>query len=108
MSLNASLSALFGRVSKLKQVRSKAAWAMQSQIDFLADNLPRDRESWVIDHNAIRLNGVVIAWNGPLSASETSVSVKMDGARFRVTPDENKKLKARLTEFMEAHAMGAT
>jgi hypothetical protein len=100
------LSALATRLMSWRRAANKPTWGRQSHIDILADNLPRDREGWVVDRNAIRRNGVVIAWNGPLSAGGTSVTVKMDGARFTVTADENKKLKARLTEFMEAHAEG--
>jgi hypothetical protein len=96
------LSALFGRFTHPRSVQRKPGWGMQSHIDILADNLPRDREGWVIDRNAIRRNGVVIAWNGPLSAGGTAVTVKMDGQRYPVTADETKKLKARLIELLAA------
>jgi hypothetical protein len=102
MPIVASLSALISRFTRTRPARVKPSWGTQSHIDILADNLPRDREGWVIDHNAIRRNGVVIAWSGPLSAGGTAVTVKMDGQRFPVTADETKKLKARLTEFLAA------
>ena len=102
MPIPASLSALFSRLRRAKPPQPKAAWGTQSHIDILAENLPRDREGWVMEHNAIRRNGVLIAWTGPLSAGGTKVTVKMDGERFPVTPDETRKLKEKLTKFMAA------
>jgi hypothetical protein len=101
------LSALFGGFTRPRSVPAKPSWGTQSHIDILADNLPRDREGWVVDHNTIRRNGVVIAWNGPLSAGGTAVTVRMDGQRYPVTGDETKKLKARLTEFLAAQSEAA-
>ncbi len=102
MPIPASLSALFSRLRRAKPPRPKAAWATQSHIDILADNLPRDREGWIVEPNAIRRNGVIIAWTGPLTAGGTKVTVKMDGERFPVTPDETRKLKEKLTELLAA------
>jgi hypothetical protein len=102
MPIAAKLSVLFSRLTRARPAPAKPTWGKQSHIDILADNLPRDREGWVIDHNAIRRNGVVIAWNGPLSAGGTSVTVKMDGQRYPVTADETRKLKERLTELLAA------
>jgi hypothetical protein len=102
MPIIASLSALFSRFTRAGPARPKAAWATQSHIDILADNLPRDREGWIVEPNAIRRNGVIIAWTGPLTAAGTKVTVKMDGERFPVTPDETRKLKEKLTELLAA------
>src|ERR1700733_9653037 len=102
MPITASLSALFSRFARAKPAQPKAAWGTQSHIDILAENLPRDREGWALGDNAISRNGVVIAWTGPLSAGGTKVTVKMDGERFPVTPEETRKLKQKLTEFMAA------
>jgi hypothetical protein len=102
MPITAKLSALFSRLTRPKPARAKPTWGTQSHIDILADNLPRDREGWVIDDKSIRRNGVIIAWTGPLSAGGTAVTVKMDGQRYPVTADETRKLKERLTEFLAA------
>jgi hypothetical protein len=100
MPIIASLSALLSRVTRAGPARPKAAWAAQSHIDILADNLPRDREGWIVEPNAIRRNGVIITWTGPLTVAGTKVTVKMDGERFPVTPDETRKLKEKLTELL--------
>jgi hypothetical protein len=102
MPIAATLSALFSRFTSARPKRAKPTWGTQSHIDILADNLPRDREGWVIEDKSIRRNGVIIAWTGPLSAAGTTVTVKMDGQRFPVTADETRKLKERLTEFLAA------
>ena len=94
------VSTLLSRFKRHKPVEKKPAWGRHSHIDLLADNLRRDRDGWVIDQNAIRRNGVVIAWTGPLTAGGTSVTVTMDGQRFAVTTDETRKLKERLSEFL--------
>ncbi len=106
MPIAATLSALINRFQRPKPAEKKPAWGRHSHIDLLADGLVRDREGWVIDHNAIRRNGVVIAWNGALTANGTSVTVTMDGQRFAVTADETRKLKERLGEFLEARNSG--
>jgi hypothetical protein len=100
MSIVATLSAVFGRLAGGRPAPKKPTWGTQSHIDILAENLTRDREGWVFDHNAIRRNGVVIAWNGPLSGGGTSVTVKMDGQRYPVTADEVKRLKQSLSELL--------
>jgi len=100
MPITASLSALFSRFTRAKLARPKAGWGTQSHIDILAENLPRDREGWAIEKNAIRRNGVVIAWTGALAAAATKVSVKMDGERFPITAEETRKLKEKLTELL--------
>ena len=100
MPIAAKLSALFSRLTGARPAPAKPTWGTHSHIDILADNLPRDREGWVIDKNAIRRNGVIIAWNGPLSAGGTSVTVKMDGQRYAVTAEENRKLKEKLGELL--------
>jgi hypothetical protein len=102
MPIAASLSALFSRFTRAKPARPRAAWGTQSHIDILAENLPRDREGWVVENKSIRRNGVIIAWTGPLSAGGTKVTVKMDGERFPITPDETRKLKEKLTELLAA------
>jgi hypothetical protein len=107
MPIAAKLSALLSRFTRpspggSKRKQAKPTWGTHSHIDILADNLPRDREGWAIDPNAIRRNGVIIAWNGPLTAGGTTVTVKMDGQRYPVTADETRKLKERLTEFLAA------
>src|SRR5476651_1280276 len=102
MPITPKLSALFSRLARPKPAPVKPAWGKQSHIDILADNLPRDREGWVLDKNAIHRNGVIIAWNGPLSAGGTSVTVKMDGQRYPVTADETRRLKEKLTELLAA------
>ena len=105
MPIAATLSALLGRLTGPRPVGKtrnggKPSWGKQSHIDILADNLPRDREGWILNKNAIHRNGVIIAWNGPLSAGGTSVTVKMDGQRYPVTADESRKLKQKLTELL--------
>ena len=102
MPIVAKLSTVFSRLTSPKPAPAKPTWGKQSHIDILADNLPRDHEGWVIDHNAIRRNGVVITWNGPLSAGGTAVTVKMDGQRYAVMADETRKLKEKLTELLAA------
>lgn len=102
MPITAKLSALFSRFTSAKPARSKPTWGTQSHIDILADNLPRDREGWIVEDKSIRRNGVIIAWTGPLTAGGTAVTVKMDGQRYPVTADETRKLKERLTEFLAA------
>jgi hypothetical protein len=85
---------------------NRPTWGKHSHIDMLADGLARDREGWVLGDNAIHRNGVEIAWTGLLTAAGTSVTVKMDGQRFPVTPHETRKLKERLREFLEARQSG--
>jgi hypothetical protein len=106
MSIAAKLSTLLRRLSRPQAAEKKPAWGKHSHIDLLADGLVRDRDGWVVDQNAIRRNGVVIAWTGPLTAGSTSVTVTMDGQRFAVTTDEARKLKGRLNEFLEAKPSG--
>ena len=102
MPVPVALSMLLSRFKGSKPAEKKPTWGKHSHIDMLADGLARDREGWVLDKNTIRRNGVIIAWNGPLSAGGTSVTVKMDGQRFPVTAEETRKLKERLGEFLEA------
>jgi hypothetical protein len=102
MPITTQLAALFSRFTRSRPAHAKPSWGKQSHIDILADNLPRDRQGWIVEHDSIRRNGVVIAWNGPLSAGGTSVTVKMDGQRYPVTGDETRKLKERLTELLAA------
>jgi hypothetical protein len=102
MPLAATWSALLSRLRRLQPAEKGPAWGRHSHIGMLADALVRDREGWVVDGNAIRRNGIVIAWNGPLTAGGTSVTVQMDGQRFPVTGDETRKLRERLGEFLEA------
>lgn len=106
MPIAATWSALVSRLKRPKQAENKPAWGRHSHIDLLADGLARDRNGWVIEQNAIRRNGVVIAWTGPLTAAGTTVAVTMDGQRFAVTTDETRKLKERLNEFLEAKHSG--
>jgi hypothetical protein len=107
MLIATKLSSLFSRLTRARPASAKPSWGRQSHIDILADNLPRDREGWVVEHNSIRRNGVIIAWSGPLSAGGTSVTVKMDGQRYPVTANEARKLKERLTELLAASPRGA-
>ena len=106
MPIAATLSTLPSRFKGSKLVEKKPACGKHSHIDMLADGLAHDREGWVLDKKAIRRNGVVIAWNGPLTADRTSVTVQMDGQRFAVTADETRKLRERLGEFLEARHSG--
>ena len=106
MPLAATWTALISRLKRPQPAEKKPAWGRHSHIDLLADGLRRDREGWVVDQNAIRRNGVVIAWTGALTAAGTSVTVTMDGQRFAVTTDETRKLKERLNEFLEAKHSG--
>jgi hypothetical protein len=100
MPIAATLSALLSRFARGRPVETKPTWGKQSHIGILADNLPRDREGWAVDRNSIHRNGVLIAWSGPLSAGGTTVTVKMDGQRYPITADENRKLKEKLTELL--------
>jgi len=102
MPITAILSVLLSRFARQRAAQKKTSWGRHSHIDMLADGLVRDREGWVLRNNAIHRNGVDIAWNGPLMVAGTSVTVKMDGHRFPVTADETRKLKERLTDFLEA------
>jgi hypothetical protein len=102
MPFAATLSTLLSRLRRPAKPEKKPTWGKHSHIDMLAEGLTRDREGWVLGTNAIHRNGVDIAWNGPLNAAGTSVTIKMDGQRFAVTADETRKLKERLSEFLEA------
>jgi hypothetical protein len=106
MSIAATVSRLFRRIWPSGALAKKPTWGSHSHIHLLADGLARDREGWVIGANAIHRNGVDIAWNGPLTAGGTTVTVKMDGQRFMVTADESRKLKERLQELLEASESG--
>ena len=108
MPIATTLSTLLSRFRAPRPADKKPAWGKHSHIDLLADGLVRDRDGWVIDQNAIRRNGVVIAWTGPLTAGGTSVTVTMDGQRFAVTTDETRKLKERLTEFLKERSSSAS
>jgi len=100
------ISALWAGFRTGKAPQQRSAWGKHSHIDMLADGLSRDRAGWVVGENSIRRNGVVIAWKGPLAGSGTSVSVEMDGQRFRITSDEARKLRDRLGEFLKAGNSG--
>jgi hypothetical protein len=106
MPIAATLSTLLSRFKGSKPADKKPGWGKHSHIDMLAEGLVRDREGWVRGNNSIHRNGVEIAWNGPLTAAGTSVTVQMDGQKFPVTPDETRKLKARLGEFLEVRHSG--
>ncbi len=93
-------SRLFTWLGKRQPVEDKPAWGKHSPIDLLADSLGKSPEGWVLKHNAIQRNGVVISWHGPVAAARTTISVKMDGQRFAITATESKYLKERLIEFL--------
>jgi hypothetical protein len=106
MPIAAIVSTLLGRLKRPAPVEKKPAWGKHSHIEMLADRLPHDREGWVLGNSAIHRNGVDIIWNGPLTATGTSVTIRMDGQRFAVTADETRKLKQRLEEFLETRSGG--
>jgi len=100
------ISALWGSSKGRPAAEKRPAWGKHSHIDMLAEGLARDRDGWAVGNNAIQRNGVEIAWTGVLTAAGTSVTVKMDGQRFPVTAEETRKLKERLSEFLEARQSG--
>jgi|SRR6185312_16562160 len=106
MSVTATFSTLLSRLKVSRPAQKKPAWGKHSHIDMLADGLSRDSEGWVLGNNAIHRNGIDIAWSGPLTASGTSVTVKMDGQRFAITAEETRKLKERLQELLKARQSG--
>lgn len=95
MPIAAPMSTLLNRIKRPRTDEKKPGWGKHSDTDMLADGLIRARDGWVADSNAIRSNGVTIAWNGPL-----------DGQRFPLTGDETRRLKLKLGEFLEAKNSG--